>query len=147
MQFREAFITDIPQMQFVRNSVKENVLSDPALVSDQDYVTYMNLLGKGWVCEVANKIVGFAMIDLKENNVWALFVHPEFEKQGIGRQLHELMLHWYFDKTQQTVWLGTAPNSRAELFYRKAGWIETGIHGKNEIKFEMSFSDWQNSTR
>ncbi len=31
MQFREAIIDDITQMQVVRNSVKENVLSDPAL--------------------------------------------------------------------------------------------------------------------
>jgi hypothetical protein len=32
MTIREALITDIPQIQIVRNSVKENMLSDPALV-------------------------------------------------------------------------------------------------------------------
>jgi hypothetical protein len=32
MKFREAHINDIPQMQIVRHSVKENVLSDPSLV-------------------------------------------------------------------------------------------------------------------
>ena len=36
MIFRETQITDIPQIQIVRNSVKENTLSDPALVPDKD---------------------------------------------------------------------------------------------------------------
>ncbi len=54
------------------------------------------------------------------------------------------MLDWYFSRTQQTVWLGTAPNSCAEKFYRIAGWKEVGTHGKGEIKFEMEYEDWKN---
>ncbi len=54
------------------------------------------------------------------------------------------MLDWYFSRTQKTVWLGTAPNSRAEKFYRIAGWKEVGTHGKGEIKFEMEYEDWKN---
>ena len=53
------------------------------------------------------------------------------------------MLAWYFSQTKETVWLGTAPCTRAEKFYRKAGWKEVGKHGKGEIKFEMSFNDWR----
>jgi len=52
------------------------------------------------------------------------------------------MLNWYFGQTNQPVWLGTAPNTRAEKFYRRAGWIETGTHGKGEIKFEMTCVRW-----
>ena len=40
MQFREAQVTDIPQMMEIRNSVKENQLSDPALISFDDYSTF-----------------------------------------------------------------------------------------------------------
>jgi hypothetical protein len=36
MIFREAEINDIPQIQVVRHAVKENVLSNPALVTDDD---------------------------------------------------------------------------------------------------------------
>ena len=79
---------------------------------------------------------------LKDKNIWALFLRPEFEKQGIGRQLHDRMLNWYFDQTSKNVWLGTSPNTRAELFYRKAGWKEIGTHGDGEIKFEMTFEAW-----
>ena len=52
-----------------------------------------------------------------------------------------MMLDWYFTQTKEIVWLGTAPHTRAESFYRKCGWKETGTHGK-EIKFEMCYEDW-----
>ena len=38
--------------------------------------------GKAWVCEISSQIVGFAIVDLKENNIWALFIDPKFEKKG-----------------------------------------------------------------
>src|SRR4051812_42232366 len=113
MIFREALLADIPQIQRVRNSVKENTLSDPALVSDADCAEYMTIRGKGWVCETDGRVIGFAIADLKENNIWALFLHPDFEKQGIGSRLHNTMLNWYFSQTQQTVWLSTASGTRA----------------------------------
>ncbi len=142
MIFREATIEDIPQIQIVRNSVTENTLSDPALVPDKDCEEFMFVRGKGWVCEIDKQITGFAIADLKENNIWALFLLPAFEKQGIGKRLHDMMVDWYFTQTKDKVWLGTSPNTRAESFYRKAGWKEIGTHGKGEIKFEMSFDEW-----
>ena len=145
MIYREAVITDISQMQFVRHAVKENRLSDPALVPDKDVEEYMTNRGKGWVCETEKSIVGFAMVDLIENNVWALFVHPDFEARGIGKKLHRIMMDWYFVQTKEKIWLGTEPKSRAEKFYRMQGWKEVGVHGKGEIKFEMSFDTWSDA--
>ncbi len=142
MNFREARTADIKQIQVVRNSVNENRLSDPALVTDQDCGEYMTTRGKAWVCEINERIVGFAYVDMKENNIWALFVDPGYEGKGIGKTLHKMMLNWYFDQTSEGVWLGTAPNTRAEQFYRQQGWKETGMHGK-EIKFEMTMDDWK----
>jgi len=144
MLFREARITDIPQIQVVRNSVNENMLSNSALVTDNDCENYLVNRGKGWVCEIDGRIVGFAIADLLDHNVWALFLQPGFDKKGIGRKLHDDMLDWYFSQTDSTIWLSTAANTRAEKFYRKAGWKEVGIHGKGEIKFEMSKADWKN---
>jgi hypothetical protein len=54
------------------------------------------------------------------------------------------MLDWYFEQTKEDVWLGTAPGTRAEAFYRKSGWQERGMHGKGEIKFEMTYNNWKN---
>ncbi len=146
MIYREAEINDIAQIQFVRNAVKENMLSNPALVPDKDVEEYMTKRGKGWICEVDKKIVGFAIVDLIDNNVWALFILPEFEAMGIGKKLHQAMMDWYFLQTKEKIWLGTDPNSRAYKFYQMQGWKEVGTHGKGEIKFEMDFETWPDTS-
>ena len=143
MLIREATSEDIPQIQVVRNSVKENMLSNPALVPDADVENYIHRRGKGWVCEIDNSIVGFAIVSITDHNVWALFIQPGFDKKGIGKKLHDIMMNWYFGQTSATIWLGTAPGTRAESFYLKAGWKEVGMHGKGEIKFEMGVGDWK----
>jgi GNAT superfamily N-acetyltransferase len=121
MNIRVAEIKDIYQIQVVRNLVKENQLSDPALVPDSDVEDYITRRGKGWVCVIDGEVVGFAIADLVDNNIWALFIHPDFERIGIGKKLHEEMLNWYFSQTDKTVWLGTSPKTRAELFHGKQG--------------------------
>lgn len=145
MIYREATIDDIKQIQIVRHSVKENILSNPEQVTDNDCEQFLTKRGKGWVCEIEGIIVGFAIADLKDDNIWALFLRPEFEGRGIGRSLHDLMLDWYFSRGKENVWLGTSPGTRAEKFYRKMGWKETGLYGDDEIKFEMSREEWLGS--
>jgi len=144
MNFREAHINDIAQIQFVRNAVKENTLSDPNLVPNTAVEDFLFNRGKGWVCEINNQIVGFSIIDLEENNVWALFVHPDFEQKGIGKKLHQLMLDWYFIQSATNLWLGTSAGTRAEKFYTLMGWKMIGKHGNDEIKFELTKEDWLN---
>ena len=144
MIFREAQPDDIGQIITVRFAVKENTLSDPSLVTAADCEEYLFNRGKGWVCLENEVVVGFSIIDLKEKNVWALFVHPDFAEKGIGKTLHGMMLEWYFDQSNENIWLGTSPATRAEQFYRMQGWQATGVHGKGEIKFEMSFERFKN---
>ena len=145
MILREAHINDIKQIQVVRNAVKENTLTNPALVTDADCEEYLLNRGKGWVCLAEDVVVGFSIVDLKDKNIWALFVHPDYEKKGIGKRLHDTMLGWYFKQTKENVWLGTSPKTRAEKFYRMQGWNEVGVHGKGEIKFDMSYEQWTSS--
>ena len=142
MNFRQAIPEDIPQIQIVRNSVKENQLSNPNLIPDDLVEEFITKRGKGFVCEIDDKIVGFSIVDFVENNVWALFLLPEFEGKRIGKKFHQLMLDESFSKTKETIWLSTEANSRAEIFYKKQGWKNAGLHG-NEVKFEMSFEDWK----
>lgn len=143
MIFREANSNDIKQIQIVRNLVKENQLSNPALVPDEDVEDYIMRRGKGWVCEVDGRIVGFSIVSVIDTNVWALFIEPGFDKQGIGKRLHDIMMDWYFTQTDKTIWLSTAPGTRAESFYHKAGWTKTGITKGGEVKFEMVMKDWR----
>jgi GNAT superfamily N-acetyltransferase len=142
LAFRKAAPGDITQIQTVRHAVKENVLSRPELVTDADCADYIVNRGRGWVCELNDKIIGFAIADLVDENIWALFVDPVYEKHGIGRRLHRIMLDWYFSQGKNKAWLGTSPNTRAASFYKKAGWVETGVHGNGEIRFEMKSDYW-----
>ncbi|MCE3281922.1 MAG: family N-acetyltransferase [Chitinophagaceae bacterium] len=142
MYFREAELADIPGIQLVRNAVKENVLSDPSRVTDSDCEEFICQRGKGWVCDAGGTITGFAIADLRDNNIWALFVHPDFEGMGIGKHLHDMMLDWYFSRGKEHVWLSTSPGTRAERFYHLAGWRETGLTSGGETRFEMSLEEW-----
>jgi GNAT superfamily N-acetyltransferase len=142
MIFREANTGDIPQIQFVRNAVKENRLSNPSLVTDDDVADFITRRGRAWVCEINGAIAGFAIVDLVDSNVWALFVDPVHEGKGVGKRLHDEMLSWYFRQGMQDIWLSTAPGTRAERFYREAGWVETGVHGRGEIKFGLTRQQW-----
>jgi GNAT superfamily N-acetyltransferase len=143
MIYRDATVADIGQLMRVRLSVKENVLSNVDLVTPKDCEEYITQRGKGWVCETNGLIVGFAIADLQDHSIWALFVQPEWEGKDIGKRLHAMMLDWYFLQTSQTVWLTTAPQSRAEIFYRKHGWQETGRKPNGEIIFEMAAATWK----
>lgn len=92
MIIREATIDDITQIQNVRHSV-----------TDEECKKFITVRGKGWVSEINTEIVGFSIVDLTGHNIWALFLKPEFEKQGIGKQLHDIMLNWYFKQTSKNV--------------------------------------------
>ncbi len=98
MNIKEAVIDDIKQIQRVRNWVTENTLSDPNLVTDKDCEEFINVRGKGWVCEIGNQIVGFSIADLKDNNIGHYFYKRNLKILGIVTQLHEIMLGWYFNR-------------------------------------------------
>lgn len=143
MTIRTATINDIPALHDIRMSVRENRLNNPALVTEKHYVYYLVTAGKGWLCEIDGQIAGFAIISVPENNVWALFLHPDYEGKGIGKALQTVMLNWYFTETTEPVWLSTAPDSRAATFYRMTGWRETGMMENGELGFEMSAEEWR----
>lgn len=143
MIFREAIPADIPAMQVVRHAVRENMLSDPSLVTDADCEHYIMVRGKGWICETGTTLLGFAIADLQDDNIWALFVHPDHAGQGIGKKLHRIMMTWYFEQGKEQAWLSTAPATKAAAFYRMNGWRETGTYGNAELRFEISAADWK----
>ena len=138
MVIRPATEHDIDAMHRVRTSVRENRLSDPALVQPQHYRAMLGELGRGWVAEVGGSIVGFAVADRSRANVWALFVDPAFEGRGIGRRLHDVLLEWLFSTGLDRVWLSTVPGTRAEGFYRAAGWTVAGDEENGEVRLEYS---------
>jgi GNAT superfamily N-acetyltransferase len=138
MRIREATVDDIPQMHCIRMRVRENVLTDPASIQPHHYRSLLEAGGRGWVAELDDHIVGFAVADVERAQVWALFVDPDREGLGIGRRLHDTMLGWLFDRGLERAWLTTTRGTRAERFYRAAGWRESGVDASGEVRFEMT---------
>lgn len=138
---RRAELADIPGMHQVRMAVRENRLTDPLRVQPRDYEPRLTEHGRGLVAERDGRIVGFAVGDLTQQSVWALFVHPDHERRGIGRRLHDELLRWMFAAGAERIWLTTDPGTRAAAFYVAAGWRLVGTEPNGELQFERSRAD------
>ena len=129
----------MPAIQRVRHAVRENRLVSRA-IGDDEVIDHLERLGRGWVVAVDGEIVAFAIGDASSANIWALFVDPAHEARGFGRKLHDEMVAWMFAQGLQSIWLTTQPGTRAERFYRRAGWRDCGIQPVAERRFEMARS-------
>jgi GNAT superfamily N-acetyltransferase len=144
---RPATAADIPAMHRVRLSVRENVLRDLTKVTDADYAQRL-LAGDGaWVCETDGAVIGFAFVDLAQRNVWALFVAPKFEGQGVGRHLHDTMLDWAFSHDVAEIGLSTEYATRAATFYERAGWEFVRDLGNGDGEYRMTRGRWRSFHR
>lgn len=123
-------------MHAIRLRVRENRLSDPSVITEKHYHEFMARDTASWVVEEDGVVTGFAMVDVEKQNLWALFVAPEHEFKGVGLSLHETMIAWYFTRAD-VLRLHTAPDTRAEAFYRKAGYLGVGSTAGGELVFEL----------
>jgi GNAT superfamily N-acetyltransferase len=139
---RQAHATDAAGMHRVRMSVVENRLTSIVL-TEHDYVVALEDGSRGWVVEEEGKIVGFAVGNAKTGNIWALFVEPGHEGKGYGRQLHDTMVAWLWTQGSSQLWLTTERDTRAERFYREAGWTCTDTVKGGELRFELQKRDRQ----
>ena len=139
---RPATVADIPAMHDVRLAVRENALRDPTRVQPADYAALLAGAGRGVVAEAGGRLVGFGIADGASRNLWALFVAPGFEGRGIGRALHDELLDWLFAQGDGPAWLTTGAGTRAERFYREAGWQPAGQAPGGDLRFEFfAFED------
>lgn len=122
---RLANSADIDAIFHIRTSVRENHLS-------REQLTQMGIIPEAiqqaladapciWIAEVEGVPAGFSMADSGDACVFAAFVLPQFEEQGLGRSLMEGAECFLFQQ-HETIWLETAEASRASGFYRKLGW-------------------------
>jgi GNAT superfamily N-acetyltransferase len=134
---RKAKVSDIKSINHLRLQVRENVLSDPALVTEDMTRDAITRLGRGWVYEENGVILGFSIALEESRSIWALFVLPEHEGSGIGHQLLNAAVNWHWSRGAERITLGTDPGTRAEQFYRDRGWRAAGIRENGEILFEL----------
>lgn len=146
MLIRVAEITDIADMFRVRISVNENkaTMADLAKygITPESLPKMLSGHGRGWVVEIDGITRGFAMADAANATVFALFVEPGFEGQGIGRALMNEAEKWLAGMGCQQIWLETDSNLqvRANGFYRYTGWIESNMQPDGQVKFIKNLS-------
>lgn len=132
--FRTARAEDIPGLAAIRRAVRENLLR--STITQEMYRDALTTLGHGWVCEVRDELVGF-VIAMRDGSIWALFVLPSFEGQGIGRELLSRAMNWLQSAGSRRVWLCTEPGTRAESLYRGLGWRPTGAMPNGDVRYEF----------
>ena len=134
---RQACRADVPTLLALRLSVRENRLSDPRRVIAASFDPYLSD-SSAWVAESGDRVLGFAVLDQKTASIWALFVAPDAERTGVGRALHDHLIASARTLGLIELWLRTSPGTRAERFYRAAGWRRTpGVGEDGEIRMRM----------
>ena len=134
---RQAVASDIAAIQAVRRAVRENRLTS-VVISDDQVRDAIEKTGRGWVIEHQGRVVAFAIGNAANGNIWALFVHPDYERQGYGRLLHDAVVDWLLSQGLARLWLTTEPGTRAQGFYESAGWQLRGTTEAGELRYERS---------
>jgi ribosomal protein S18 acetylase RimI-like enzyme len=116
----------------IRAGVRENKLRDPSRVTIEDVCWFVDNPGI-FVWEADGKIVGFSAADPRNGNIFALFVEENYEGRGIGQALFERACDVLVEARSPRMWLTTWPGTRAEKFYRRAGWRVVGTDDGNLV--------------
>lgn len=148
---RKAGAGDVAAIFAIRTSVRQNHLSHeemaargitPTLVAE-----LLETTGPGWIAEINGEPAGFAMADLVEACVFALFVAPGFEGRGVGRLLLAEAERALFARHER-IWLetGTGEHIRANGFYRRMGWQAVGPAENDQTRYEKARPAFSGST-
>ena len=133
---RTATRADRPRISEIRFAVRENRASNPALVESlTDWLVDNSTF---WVWEEDGAIQGFSAADPRDGSICALFVHPFYERRGVGRALLPLACDVLKESGHATAVLTTEAGTRAERFYRTDGWTEVGREEDGQIIFQKN---------
>jgi ribosomal protein S18 acetylase RimI-like enzyme len=132
-RFRRIGQPDIPALFTVRVATRENTLSREDLtqmgITEMSVAEMLRSSHSGWLCEVDGRVVGFAMGNHANGEMWVIAVLPEHEERGIGEELLTRVEHDLWDAGWDTIWLTTDvdPSLRAYGFYLRLGWSDREI--------------------
>ena len=133
---RKATIADHPRITEVRNAVRENKLGAASVGKVNDTARWIFDNGAFWVWEESGAIQGFAVADPRDGTIFGLFVHPDYEGRGLARALLPLACEDLRSAGFAAATLTTDAGTRAERFYRRNGWAETGRQSDGQIIFQ-----------
>ncbi len=85
-----------------------------------------------WVVKDGDKVVGMHLVlrGDENNTLQALYVYPEYQRQGVGSRLMQVALDWLGN--DKDIVLGVVTyNKNAIDFYKKFGFVENGERHDN----------------
>jgi GNAT superfamily N-acetyltransferase len=138
-RFREIIERDVPDLFAVRVATRENALTHEQLAGlgiDEGSVLAMLVeTHRGWLCEEDGQIVGFAMGNRENGEMWVIALLPQYEGRGIGAELLTRVEEWLWTEGWEEIWLTTDidPTLRAYGFYLRQGWVDHEI--KNGLRY------------
>jgi GNAT superfamily N-acetyltransferase len=134
---RRATRADQRRIYEIRFAVRENRPSDAAVIAViAELVDWLFDHSTIWVWDEDGAIQGFSAADPRDGSICALFVHPSYERRGIGRALLPLACDVLREGGLTTALLTTEAGTRAERFYRADGWTEVGRKEDGQIIFQ-----------
>ena len=135
--YRAVTEADIDQLFEVRTSVLENQI-DLSLIPRELVLEVLND-GGSYLCADNGYVVGFSMATAS-GSIFALFVRPEYEGQGIGKRLLQEALNYLKAKGLSQATLETMPDTRADAFYQKQGWVRGELNEDGDVEFIYDLS-------
>jgi hypothetical protein len=142
LNFAEAAVGDIPEMMDVRLLAQQNTLRASPEQDAARYRFQLNAGENGWICRVGGFLRGFAIIDTGTRQLSAVFVHPYFKRDGIGRYLHNAAVDRLFAQNNAPIQVVTEPGTDAERFFRKAGWRLVAENEHGDYLYELMSEIW-----
>ena len=137
---RVAAPADIEAISLVRHAVRDNTLR-PGVIGDEDIRREIEETGRGWVIDVDDHIVAFAIGNAKTANIRALFVMPDAERRHYGRRLHDEMVDWLGSRGLPKLWLETGAETRARGFYEALGSRYVAAAARGQVRLELDAPD------
>ncbi len=125
----------------VRTAVTENALTLEQLermgITPESVAASLGGRARGWIAEIDGRVVAFAIAHADMRSIFALFVMPEREGCGLGSALLDRAVRWLQSEGTATIWLTTAPDTRAAAFYVRRGFIVAGSEPDGTLRLEL----------
>ncbi|GGB21908.1 GNAT family N-acetyltransferase [Agarivorans gilvus] len=133
IKFREAEVRDLERCIAIRGMTRDNPISRENLrlngVTKEAWEPLL-LNGSiiGDVAEFEDEVIAFCFADMATGEVLVLAVLPEYEGNGIAKNLLSKVVEKLFHSGLNKLWLTASsdPDVRAHGFYRHLGWRFSG---------------------
>lgn len=130
--YRLAVPTDAAECVVLRGKTRQNAITEQQLrargITAKTWSKNIEIGAlPGYVCTVDENIVGYCFGASNSGEIVVLALLPDFENQGIGRELLDRMTSHLAELGHGRLFLGCSPDpeSRSYGFYRHLGWRST----------------------